>query len=99
MLTVNGTTGESMSLSVAERKILAEEWCQKAKGRQVITQPLGLNLDADVEFYADEEKKEFAVSNISSVFACVCRMDQVIVHVGCMSLKDSQELVSCYIYE
>ncbi|KAM7388380.1 hypothetical protein PAMP_024558 [Pampus punctatissimus] len=49
---VNGTTGESMSLTVAERKILAEEWCQKAKGI----------------------------------------MDQVIVHVGCMSLKDSQEL-------
>lgn len=49
---VNGTTGESMSLSVAERKSLAEEWCQKAKGK----------------------------------------MDQVIVHVGCMSLKDSQEL-------
>ncbi|XP_044054467.1 N-acetylneuraminate lyase isoform X2 [Siniperca chuatsi] len=49
---VNGTTGESMSLSVAERKILAEEWCQKAKGK----------------------------------------MDQVLVHVGCMSLKDSQEL-------
>uniref|UniRef100_A0A7N6C1P7 N-acetylneuraminate lyase n=1 Tax=Anabas testudineus TaxID=64144 RepID=A0A7N6C1P7_ANATE len=49
---VNGTTGESMSLSVAERKILAEEWCQKAKGK----------------------------------------MDQVIVHVGCMNLKDSQEL-------
>lgn len=49
---VNGTTGESMSLSVAERKILAEEWCQKAKGK----------------------------------------MDQVVVQVGCMSLKDSQEL-------
>ncbi|XP_040897085.1 N-acetylneuraminate lyase isoform X1 [Toxotes jaculatrix] len=49
---VNGTTGESMSLSVTERKILAEEWCQRAKGK----------------------------------------MDQVIVHVGCMSLKDSQEL-------
>ncbi|XP_029285901.1 N-acetylneuraminate lyase isoform X2 [Cottoperca gobio] len=49
---VNGTTGESMSLSVAERKILAEEWCEKAKGK----------------------------------------MHQVIVHVGCMSLKDSQEL-------
>ncbi|KAM7410125.1 hypothetical protein PAMA_001531 [Pampus argenteus] len=49
---VNGTTGESMSLTVAERQILAEEWCQKAKGK----------------------------------------MDQVIVHVGCMSLKDSQEL-------
>lgn len=34
-------------------------------------------------------------------WVCVCvlatlfRMDQVIVHVGCMSLKDSQELVSC----
>ncbi|KAM7410129.1 hypothetical protein PAMA_001531 [Pampus argenteus] len=41
-----------MSLTVAERQILAEEWCQKAKGK----------------------------------------MDQVIVHVGCMSLKDSQEL-------
>lgn len=49
---VNGTTGESMSLSVAERKSLAEEWCEKAKGK----------------------------------------LDQVIVHVGCMSLKDSQEL-------
>ncbi|GAA6235046.1 N-acetylneuraminate lyase isoform X1 [Lates japonicus] len=49
---VNGTTGESMSLSVAERKILAEAWCQKAKGK----------------------------------------LDHVIVHVGCMSLKDSQEL-------
>nr|XP_046248517.1 N-acetylneuraminate lyase isoform X2 [Scatophagus argus] len=41
-----------MSLSVEERKSLAEEWCQKAKGK----------------------------------------MDHVIVHVGCMSLKDSQEL-------
>ncbi|XP_068582133.1 N-acetylneuraminate lyase [Cebidichthys violaceus] len=49
---VNGTTGESMSLTVAERKILAEEWCQKAKGK----------------------------------------LDQVIVHVGCMSLKDAKEL-------
>ncbi|XP_073332713.1 N-acetylneuraminate lyase [Pagrus major] len=51
---VNGTTGEGMSLSVAERRILAEEWCKKAQGK----------------------------------------MDQVIVHVGCMSLKDSQELAS-----
>lgn len=41
-----------MSLSVAERRALAEEWCRKAEGK----------------------------------------MDQVIVHVGCMSLKDSQEL-------
>lgn len=49
---VNGTTGESMSLTVAERKALAEDWCNKAKGK----------------------------------------MDQVIVHVGCMSLRDSQEL-------
>ncbi|XP_047442754.1 N-acetylneuraminate lyase isoform X2 [Mugil cephalus] len=49
---VNGTTGESMSLSVEERKMLAEEWCQKAKGK----------------------------------------LNQVILHVGCMSLKDSQEL-------
>lgn len=51
-LFVNGTAGESMSLTMAERKILAEEWCQKAKGK----------------------------------------MDHVIVHVGCMSLKDAQEL-------
>ncbi|KAI9547656.1 hypothetical protein NQZ68_014922 [Dissostichus eleginoides] len=49
---VNGTTGESMSLTVAERKVLAEEWCKKAKGK----------------------------------------MDHVVVHVGCMSLKDSQDL-------
>uniref|UniRef100_A0A3B3Z981 N-acetylneuraminate lyase n=1 Tax=Periophthalmus magnuspinnatus TaxID=409849 RepID=A0A3B3Z981_9GOBI len=49
---VNGTTGESVSLSLAERKALAEDWCHKAKGK----------------------------------------MDQVIVHVGCMCLRDSQEL-------
>ncbi|XP_061634569.1 N-acetylneuraminate lyase isoform X3 [Phyllopteryx taeniolatus] len=49
---VNGTTGEGMSLSVAERKLLAEDWCRKAKGK----------------------------------------MEQVILHVGCTSLKDSQEL-------
>ncbi|XP_075943826.1 N-acetylneuraminate lyase [Anarhichas minor] len=51
---VNGTTGESLSLTVAERKILAEEWCQKAKGR----------------------------------------LDHVIVHVGCINLKDSKELAA-----
>lgn len=33
LLPVNGTTGESMSLSVAERKILADEWCGKARGK------------------------------------------------------------------
>ncbi|KAK7889680.1 hypothetical protein WMY93_025240 [Mugilogobius chulae] len=49
---VNGTTGESMSLSVAERKALAKDWCHKAKGK----------------------------------------MDQVVVHVGCMTLRDSQDL-------
>ncbi|XP_061539424.1 N-acetylneuraminate lyase [Phycodurus eques] len=49
---VNGTTGEGMSLSVAERKLLAEDWCRKAKGK----------------------------------------MEEVILHVGCTSLKDSQEL-------
>lgn len=50
-LFVNGTTGESLSLSVAERKMLAKEWCEKGKDKM-----------------------------------------EVIVHVGCMSLKDSQEL-------
>ncbi|XP_062304482.1 N-acetylneuraminate lyase isoform X1 [Osmerus eperlanus] len=49
---VNGTTGEGMSLSVKERKALAEEWCHQGNNR----------------------------------------LEQVIVHVGCMSLKDSQEL-------
>ncbi|KAJ7992981.1 hypothetical protein DPEC_G00267710 [Dallia pectoralis] len=49
---VNGTTGEGMSLTVEERKLLAAEWCNKAK----------------------------------------YKMDNVIVHVGCLSLKDSQEL-------
>ncbi|KAJ8278922.1 hypothetical protein COCON_G00059880 [Conger conger] len=49
---VNGTTGEGMSLTVEERKKLAEEWCGKGKGR----------------------------------------LEQVIIHVGCMSLKDSQDL-------
>ncbi|XP_023860023.1 N-acetylneuraminate lyase [Salvelinus sp. IW2-2015] len=49
---VNGTTGEGMSLTVEERKLLAVEWCHQGKNK----------------------------------------LEQVIVHVGCMSLKDSQEL-------
>ncbi|XP_077573020.1 N-acetylneuraminate lyase isoform X2 [Stigmatopora nigra] len=49
---VNGTTGEGMSLSLAERKLVAEAWCQKGKGK----------------------------------------MEQVIVHIGCSNLKESQEL-------
>uniref|UniRef100_A0A667XUX0 N-acetylneuraminate lyase n=1 Tax=Myripristis murdjan TaxID=586833 RepID=A0A667XUX0_9TELE len=49
---VNGTTGESVSLSMEERKVLAEVWCREGKGK----------------------------------------LDQLIVHVGCMSLKDTQEL-------
>ncbi|KAL4634744.1 N-acetylneuraminate lyase isoform X1 [Arapaima gigas] len=49
---VNGTTGEGLSLSVDERKDLAEEWCLRGKDK----------------------------------------LEQVIVHVGCLSLKDSQEL-------
>lgn len=32
------------------------------------------------------------------VCARLYRMDQVIVHVGCLSLKDTQELVSCCLY-
>ncbi|XP_062854891.1 N-acetylneuraminate lyase [Trichomycterus rosablanca] len=49
---VNGTTGEGCSLTLQERKQLAEEWCRQGKGK----------------------------------------LEQVIVHVGCLSVKDSQEL-------
>ncbi|XP_073498711.1 N-acetylneuraminate lyase [Phyllobates terribilis] len=51
---VNGTTGEGTSLSVQERKRLAEEWVKHARGK----------------------------------------MDNVIVHVGCLSLEDSKELAA-----
>nr|XP_051697381.1 N-acetylneuraminate lyase isoform X3 [Oryctolagus cuniculus] len=49
---VNGTTGEGLSLSIAERRRLAEEWV--AQGRS--------------------------------------KLEQVVVHVGALSLKESQEL-------
>ncbi|XP_053481970.1 N-acetylneuraminate lyase isoform X2 [Ictalurus furcatus] len=49
---VNGTTGEGCSLTVQERKQLAEEWCRQGKGK----------------------------------------LDRVIIHVGCLSVKESQEL-------
>ncbi|NXX96252.1 NPL lyase, partial [Centropus bengalensis] len=49
---VNGTTGEGLSLSIQERKQLAEEWVCQGKAR----------------------------------------LDQVIVHVGALSLPESQEL-------
>ncbi|EHB07554.1 N-acetylneuraminate lyase [Heterocephalus glaber] len=49
---VNGTTGEGLSLSVSERRQVAEEWV--AQGRN--------------------------------------KLDQVVIHVGALSLKESQEL-------
>ncbi|XP_055964121.1 N-acetylneuraminate lyase [Sorex fumeus] len=49
---VNGTTGEGLSLSLAERRLVAEEWVTQGKNK----------------------------------------LDQVVVHVGALSLKESQEL-------
>ncbi|XP_041064483.1 N-acetylneuraminate lyase isoform X1 [Carcharodon carcharias] len=49
---VNGTTGEGMSLSVEERKLLAEEWISQGEGK----------------------------------------LDQVIIHVGSLCIKESQQL-------
>lgn len=44
-----------------------------------------------------QDKKKL-VKFLLHLCACLYRMDQVIVHVGCMSLKDCQELVSCCLY-
>ncbi|KAF6293346.1 N-acetylneuraminate pyruvate lyase [Rhinolophus ferrumequinum] len=49
---VNGTTGEGLSLSVSERRQVAEEWVTKGRNK----------------------------------------LDQVVIHVGALSLKESQEL-------
>nr|XP_037841778.1 N-acetylneuraminate lyase isoform X3 [Chlorocebus sabaeus] len=49
---VNGTTGEGLSLSISERRQVAEEWVTKGKDK----------------------------------------LDQVVIHVGALSLKESQEL-------
>ncbi|XP_006887811.1 PREDICTED: N-acetylneuraminate lyase-like [Elephantulus edwardii] len=49
---VNGTTGEGLSLSILERRQIAEEWVTKGKNK----------------------------------------LDHVVIHVGAMSLKESQEL-------
>lgn len=49
---VNGTTGEGLSLSLLERRLLAEEWVKQGRNK----------------------------------------LDQVVIHVGALSLKDSQEL-------
>ncbi|XP_037362223.1 N-acetylneuraminate lyase isoform X1 [Talpa occidentalis] len=49
---VNGTTGEGLSLSIAERRQVAEEWVTRGRNK----------------------------------------LDQVVIHVGALSLKESQEL-------
>uniref|UniRef100_A0A8C5LKK5 N-acetylneuraminate lyase n=1 Tax=Jaculus jaculus TaxID=51337 RepID=A0A8C5LKK5_JACJA len=49
---VNGTTGEGLSLSVSERRQVAEEWVTQGRNK----------------------------------------LDQVVIHVGALSLKESQEL-------
>uniref|UniRef100_A0A7N5P6T7 N-acetylneuraminate lyase n=2 Tax=Ailuropoda melanoleuca TaxID=9646 RepID=A0A7N5P6T7_AILME len=49
---VNGTTGEGLSLSVSERRQVAEEWVTRGRNK----------------------------------------LDQVVIHVGALSLKESQEL-------
>uniref|UniRef100_A0A4W3JVM9 N-acetylneuraminate lyase n=1 Tax=Callorhinchus milii TaxID=7868 RepID=A0A4W3JVM9_CALMI len=51
---VNGTTGEGISLTVEERKLVAEEWIKQGKDK----------------------------------------LDQVIVHIGSLSLKETKQLVS-----
>ncbi|ELK16197.1 N-acetylneuraminate lyase [Pteropus alecto] len=50
--TLNGTTGEGLSLNVSERRQVAEEWVTKGRNK----------------------------------------LDQVVIHVGALSLKESQEL-------
>lgn len=49
---VNGTTGEGLSLSISERRQVAEEWVRQGKNK----------------------------------------LDQVVIHVGALNLKESQEL-------
>ncbi|XP_046539153.1 N-acetylneuraminate lyase isoform X1 [Equus quagga] len=49
---VNGTTGEGLSLSISERRRVAEEWVTKGRNK----------------------------------------LDQIVIHVGALSLKESQEL-------
>ncbi|KAM4860727.1 N-acetylneuraminate lyase [Thomomys bottae] len=49
---VNGTTGEGLSLSMSERRLIAEEWVTQGRNK----------------------------------------LDQVVIHVGALSLKESQEL-------
>ncbi|XP_012870964.1 PREDICTED: N-acetylneuraminate lyase [Dipodomys ordii] len=49
---VNGTTGEGLSLSMSERRLVAEEWVTQGRNK----------------------------------------LDQVVIHVGALSLKESQEL-------
>ena len=39
LVLVNGSTGESLSLTVVERKLIAEEWMKVAEGRLAIFNP------------------------------------------------------------
>ncbi|XP_040560658.1 N-acetylneuraminate lyase isoform X1 [Gallus gallus] len=71
-LPVNGTTGEGLSLSIQERKQLAEEWMCQGKDKWV--------------FFVITETS----SNLLNLL--LCRLDHVIIHVGALSLLESQEL-------
>lgn len=89
--TVNGTTGEGMSLSVNERKLLAREWVEKARGKWV-----GTHFIYALSFMQGLVLFIYWFWHVW-ILVCTClnRMDEVIVHIGCTSLKESQELVSC----
>lgn len=92
---VNGTTGEGMSLTVEERKMLAREWVEKSRGKWVV-------IHFNIRWASCRRRLRLVLFIYLflclwvHVCACLCRMNEVIVHVGCLSLKDSQELVSCW---
>ena len=103
---VNGTTGESLSLTVEERKLLTEEWIQTAIGRWV-----GFIWD----WSQRKQVKKLYLRNFASIMYSIVRLKgkraylhwllvllslcfhgnriTVIVHVGCENLKNTCELV------
>ncbi|XP_044614359.2 N-acetylneuraminate lyase isoform X9 [Equus asinus] len=73
---VNGTTGEGLSLSISERRRVAEEWVTKGRNKMDAYQPCCFLRDL--------------LSAYDS--ACSLWLDQIVIHVGALSLKESQEL-------
>ncbi|XP_069402328.1 N-acetylneuraminate lyase isoform X3 [Ovis canadensis] len=86
---VNGTTGEGLSLSISERCRVAEEWVTQGRNKG----PGCLwHTSKDEHWRLRENLFHGQILRTFKIGKNFSQLDQIVIHVGALSLKESQEL-------